>query len=89
MNLIKLAYPLLLVAIVGIVYFFADGINGEMLISDADKKYHSAAKLQEWKETGKGVRYFYDCIDGNKFIVTIAGHGKVLAGPIGECEAVK
>jgi len=87
MNLIKLAYPLLLVAIGCIVYFFADGINGEILTSDADKKHHSAAKLQDWKETDKGVRYFYDCIDGNKFIVTIAGHGKVLAGPIDKCEA--
>jgi len=40
-----------------------------------------------WNKSDKGVRYFYECIDGNKFIVTGAGHGLVLAGPVGKCEA--
>ena len=75
---------ILTITFVCIAYFFIDAGG---LISERDRKEAAERELQALKTTSRGVTYFYDCIDGNKFVVTKAGHGNVLAGPIGKCEA--
>ena len=39
-----------------------------------------------WIESSLGVKYFYDCIDGFKFIISDKHYSYGIAGPIGGCE---
>lgn len=61
-----------------------------VLIVGCDQKEVDAhiekRKARVWMESSLGVEYFYDCIDGLKFIVVSKRHGFGIAGPLGECE---
>ena len=53
--------------------------------SDSDKKRELEYSYRTYIETKDGIRYFTTCLEGFRFVVTIAGYGEVVAGPIGEC----
>lgn len=42
--------------------------------------------LRVYKQTKEGVKYYTTCAEGFLFVVTGAGHGNVMAGPIGKCK---
>ena len=39
-----------------------------------------------WMGSRLGVKYFYDCIDGVRYIITSRLKGYGIAGPLGECK---
>ena len=55
--------------------------------TDNDKRREELESHRSWQRTDKGIRYFYQCIDGYRFIATRSTHDYIqLAGPVGGCD---